>query len=317
MSMGADIAILGGGAWGRALAVLAQRAGCTAVLWARQPRNVSFSDARIAVTGDLAAVRAPIVLLAVPAKAVRAVAAAWATTGGSGVRVSCAKGFDPASGRMLADVLAADAPAGPVAVLSGPTFAAEAVRGVPTAATVACADQAVADRVAAVLGSPTFRLYTTTDVIGVEAAGAFKNVLAIACGIADGMALGDNARAALITRGLAELARLAAGLGGRAETVMGLAGLGDVVLTCTSGQSRNYAFGHRLGEGRSIDEALAASAGVVEGAVTAASLLARGRSLGLDLPVTEAVDAVLNRGADLKATAMGLLARPSRGAETA
>lgn len=315
--MTADIAILGGGAWGQALAILARRAGQRPTLWARQPRNVSLDDSSIAVTGELAAVRASIVLLAVPAKAVRSVAAAWTAAGGSGVLVSCAKGFDPDSGRMLSDVLASDAPSNPVAVLSGPTFAAEAVRGVPTAATVACSDQDVADRIAAAVGSPTFRLYTTTDVIGVEAAGAFKNVLAIACGIADGMALGDNARAALITRGLAELARLVAGLGGRAETVMGLAGLGDVVLTCTSGQSRNYAFGRRLGEGRSIDEALSASAGVVEGAATAASLLARGRSLGLDLPVTEAVDAVLNRGADLKATAVGLLARPSRGAETA
>ncbi len=152
-----------------------------------------------------------------------------------------------------------------MAVLSGPTFAGEAARGVPTAATVAAADPEVAARVAAALGSPTFRLYTSTDRVGVEAAGAFKNVLAIACGIADGLALGDNARAALITRGLAELARLVAALGGRAETVMGLSGLGDVVLTCTSGQSRNYAFGRRLGEGMARDAALAASRGVVEG----------------------------------------------------
>lgn len=317
MSAEPDLAVLGGGAWGRALAVLARRAGRTPVLWARRPETVALDDSGIAVTGDLAAARAPIVLLAVPAKAIRSVATAWRAAGGAGTLVSCAKGFDPDSGRMLADVLSADAPGSAVAVLSGPTFAAEAVRGVPTAATVACADPSTAEAVVAAMGSPTFRLYTTSDVIGVEAAGAFKNVLAIACGIADGMGLGDNARAALITRGLAELARLAAALGGRAETVMGLAGLGDVVLTCTSGQSRNYAFGRRLGEGLGIDAALAASAGVVEGATTAASLLARGRALGLDLPVTEGVDAVLNHGADLKATATGLLARPSRGAETA
>ena len=175
----------------------------------------------------------------------------------------------------------------------------------------------MAAAIVAALGSPTFRLYTSPDVIGVEAAGAFKNVLAIACGIADGMGLGDNARAALITRGLAELARLVEALGGRAETVMGLSGLGDVVLTCTSGQSRNYSFGRRLGEGSGRDDALAASKGVVEGAGTAASLLARGRALGIDLPVTEAVDAVLNHGADLRNTATMLMARPSRGAETA
>ena len=312
-----DIAVLGGGAWGSALAVLAKRAGRAPVLWARDPARTTLPDPAIPVTGDLAAALAPIAALAVPAAAVRAVAADWRAAGGTGVRIVCAKGFDPGSGRLLSDVLAEDSPGDPVAVLSGPTFAAEAVRGVPTAATVASVDPEVAARIAAALGSPTFRLYTSTDVVGVEAAGAFKNVLAIACGIADGMAAGDNARAALITRGLAELARLVAALGGRPETVMGLSGLGDVVLTCTSGQSRNYSFGRHLGEGRSRAEAMAASRGVVEGATTAASLLARGRALGLDLPVTEAVDAVLNRGADLRDTALSLMARPSRGAETA
>lgn len=313
----ADVAVLGGGAWGSALAVLAKRAGRTPVLWARQPARTALSDPAIPVTDDLAAALAPVAVLAVPAAALRAVAVDWRSAGGTGVRVVCAKGFDPGTGRLLSDVLAADSPADPVAVLSGPTFAAEAVRGVPTAATVASVDPAVAAQVAAALGSSTFRLYTSGDVVGVEAAGAFKNVLAIACGIADGMAAGDNARAALITRGLAELARLVAALGGRPETVMGLSGLGDVVLTCTSGQSRNYSFGRRLGEGSSRDDAMMASRGVVEGAATAASLLARGRSLCLDLPVTAAVDAVLNRGADLRETATALMARPSRGAETA
>lgn len=317
MTIQADIAILGGGAWGRALAVLAVRAGRSPVLWARRPDAPELVGGGCPVTGDLAHSLAPIALLAVPAAAVRQVAAAWRAAGGRGVLVSCAKGFDPATGRPLSDVLAEDAPGAVPAVLSGPTFAAEALRGVPTAATVACADAAVAARVAELLGSPGFRLYTTTDVTGVEVAGAFKNVLAIACGIADGMALGDNARAALVTRGLAELARLVSGLGGRAETVMGLAGLGDVVLTCTSGQSRNYSFGRRLGEGMDRDAAMRASRGVVEGAATAAGLLARGRALGLDLPVTAAVDAVLNQGADLQATAAALMARPLRGAETA
>jgi len=312
-----DVSVLGGGAWGSALAVLAKRAGRSPVLWARHPERVALTDPDIPVTGDLAAALAPIVLLAVPAAALRSVAADWRAAGGAGIRVVCAKGFDPGTGRLLSDVLAMDAPDDPVAVLSGPTFAAEAVRGAPTAATVASTDIAVAAGVVAMLGSPTFRLYTSPDLIGVEAAGAYKNVLAIACGIADGMAAGDNARAALITRGLAELARLVAALGGRPETVMGLSGLGDVVLTCTSGQSRNYSFGRRLGEGAAHDAAMAASKGVVEGAATAASLLALGRWLGLDLPVTEAVDAVLNRGADLRATAMALMARPSRGAETA
>jgi len=312
----ADIAVLGGGAWGCALAVLAARAGRRPILWARRPQAATVDDPRVRVTGDLAAARAPVVLLAVPAAAVRAVAAAWSAAGGAGIRVSCAKGFDPASGRTLGAVLADDAPGDPVAVLSGPTFAAEAVRGAPTAATIACADPEVAGFLAGQLGSPAFRLYTTADVIGVEACGAFKNVLAIACGIADGMALGDNARAALITRGLAELARLVAALGGRPETVMGLAGLGDVVLTCTSGQSRNYSFGRRLGAGSSRGDALAASPGVVEGASTAAALLGLGRRLGLDLPVTEAVDAVLNQGADPKAAAGVLLARPPGRAET-
>lgn len=312
-----EVAVLGGGAWGRALAVLAARAGRSPVLWARRPEAPELAAAGCPVTGVLAEAAAPLALLAVPAKAAREVAAAWRRAGGGGVVVSCAKGFDPDSGRALSEVLAEDAPAMPVAVLSGPTFAAEALRGLPTAATVASADPAVATRVAGDLGSTGFRLYTSDDVIGVEAAGAFKNVLAIACGMADGMGLGDNARAALITRGLAELARLVVGLGGRQETVMGLAGLGDVVLTCTSGQSRNYSFGRRLGSGSGREEAMRASPGVVEGAATVAALLARGRSLGLDLPVAAAVDAVLNRGADLETTAAGLLARPPRGAETA
>ncbi len=311
-SVAADLAVLGGGAWGRALAVLARRAGRSPVLWARRPEAVEG----VRVTGEMSAARAPIALLAVPAAAAAEVAAAWSAAGGSGTLVSCAKGFDPATGGLLSDAIAEAAPGCAVAVLSGPTFAGEAARGVPTAATVAAVDPETAARVAAALGSPTFRLYTSTDMVGVEAAGAFKNVLAIACGIADGLALGDNARAALITRGLAELARLVAALGGRAETVMGLAGLGDVVLTCTSGQSRNYAFGLRLGEGMARDAALAASRGVVEGAGTAAALLARGRDLDLDLPVTAAVDAVLNRGADMEAVAAALLARPPRGAET-
>lgn len=311
------VAVLGAGAWGQALATVAARAGHHTTLWARRPSRVTAESRAIAVIGDLALTTAPVVVLAVPAAAVVPVTrAAVPHLANDAVLVNAAKGFDPETGDTLSRALAPLVGARPVAVLSGPSFAAEVMAGEPTAATVAAADLKVAARVADVLGGPTFRLYTATDVIGVEIAGALKNVLAIACGIAAGLGFGANARAALVTRGLAELGRLVLAEGGRSETVMGLAGLGDVVLTCTSDQSRNFAFGRRLGAGMSIEAALAASRGVVEGAGSVAPMVTRAERLGVELPIAAAVDRVLNHGADLSHEVAALLARPPRGDET-
>jgi len=286
------------------------------MLWARDPVRVTVGDPAVTVTGDLTAVAAPVVVLAVPAVAiVEVVRAALPHLLDDAILVNAAKGLDPDTGDTLDRALAAVTAARPVAVLSGPSFAAEVARGEPTAVTVAAIDPNVAARVVDVLAGPTFRLYTTTDVIGVEIAGALKNVLAIACGIAAGLGFGANARAALITRGLAELGRLVLAEGGRRETVMGLAGLGDVVLTCTSDQSRNFAFGRRLGEGASIEAARTASRGVIEGATSAAPMVARADRLGVELPIAAAVDRVLSHGADLGHEVAALLARPPRGDE--
>lgn len=313
-----DVAVLGGGAWGRALAAVSVRAGRRTVLWARNPLGAAVADPAILVTGELALTTASIVVLAVPAAAiVQVTRAVLPCLRDDAVLVSAAKGLDPDSGETLDRAMAAVTGIHPTAVLSGPSFASEVMRGDPTAVTVAASDLAIAGRVVDALAGPTFRLYTTTDVIGVEIAGAVKNVLAIACGIAAGLGFGANARAALITRGLAELGRLVLAEAGQRETVMGLAGLGDVVLTCTSDQSRNFAFGQRLGEGASIAAARAASSGVIEGAMSVAPILARARRRGVDLPIAAAVDRVVNQGADIGREVAALLARPPRGDETA
>lgn len=311
-----DVAVLGGGAWGRALAQVSVRAGRRTILWTRNPAGVTVADPAIAVTGDLTALAAPVVVLAVPAAAIVQVArAVLPHLRDDTVLVNAAKGLDPDSGEILDRALAAVTSVHPIAVLSGPSFAAEVARGEPTAVTVAASDVAIAARVVDALARPAFRLYTTADVVGVEIAGALKNVLAIACGIATGLGFGANARAALITRGLAELGRLVLAEGGRRETVMGLAGLGDVVLTCTSDQSRNFAFGRRLGEGASIAAARAASSGVIEGAMSVAPMMARAQRLQVDLPIAAAVDRVVNHGADLDQEVAALLARPLPGSE--
>jgi glycerol-3-phosphate dehydrogenase (NAD(P)+) len=209
-------------------------------------------------------------------------------------------------------VVAETLPGRPVAVLSGPTFAREVALGLPTAITVASQDLALATRVAARLGGRTFRPYPSDDPLGTEIGGAVKNVLAIACGIALGRGLGDNARAALITRGLAEMIRFGVAKGGRRETLIGLSGLGDLTLTCTSEQSRNLSLGIALGRGRPLADIVAERRSIAEGVYSAAALVALARSLGIEMPIAEAVDAVLNHGADIDAAIAGLLQRPFR-----
>ena len=325
------IGVIGGGAWGTALAVTARRAGRDVVLWARESEVVAAInrvhenplflpglplDPAIAATIELgeAARGADALLLAPPAQHLRPVLAALLRHLSKAMPlVICAKGIEETSGALLSEVAAAAAPGMPLAVLSGPTFAAEVAQGLPTAVTLASADAALGQALIAALGTRSFRPYFSADMPGAEIGGAVKNVLAIACGIVVGRRLGDNARAALITRGLAEMVRLALAKGGKAETLMGLSGLGDLVLTCASLQSRNHSLGKALGEGRALAEILAERRSVAEGVSSAAAAATLAARLGVDMPITAAVDAILHRGAVIDQAIAALLARPFKG----
>ncbi|PWC83873.1 NAD(P)H-dependent glycerol-3-phosphate dehydrogenase [Azospirillum sp. TSO5] len=325
------IGVVGGGAWGTALALAALRAGRETLLWAREPAVVEAMSLRrenrdylpgvplpdaLRITGDLADLGdCDAVLLVSPAQHARSVTAGMASLlKPEAPVVVCAKGIELDSHALMSEAVGAALPAGnPVAILSGPTFAAEVARGLPTAVTLACADEALGRALVTALGSHTFRPYRSDDVIGSQVGGAVKNVLAIACGVVEGRRLGDNARAALITRGLAEITRLALALGGRVETLMGLSGLGDLTLTCSSLQSRNMSLGAALGAGKALSEILAARRSVAEGVYTTAAVVGLAAKLGVDMPICTAVDAILNRGAGLDETIEGLLSRPFRG----
>jgi glycerol-3-phosphate dehydrogenase (NAD(P)+) len=321
------IGIVGAGAWGTALAMVARRAGCDVVLQAREAEvaasineghentlflpGVALDPAIVATTELAPAADADAVLLAAPAQHTRATCAALAPAWKPGVAaVVCAKGIEQETSALMSEVLGETLPDAPAAVLSGPTFAAEVARDQPTAVTLACAEGDLAETLAAALGTPRFRIYHSTDVIGAQVGGAVKNVLAIACGIVAGRGLGDNTRAALITRGLAEIVRLGLAKGARAETFRGLSGLGDLTLTCNAMQSRNFSLGVALGRGQSLDQILAARASVAEGVFSAAAVTALARRLAVDMPISDAMDGVLNHAADIDATIAGLLARP-------
>jgi len=321
------IGVIGGGAWGTALAMLAGRNGANVHLWSREAevvdavnrehRNPFFLpgaelDPALRATGDLAeACNADAVLLAVPAQHSRTVFAALAASLDADVpAVLCAKGFEQASGKLMGEVAAETLPEAPLAVLSGPTFAAEVAAGLPTAATLACADRAHAGALQKALGGPTFRPYLSEDLCGAQIGGAVKNVLAIACGIVLGRRLGENARAALITRGMAEMLRLGAAMGARSETLMGLSGMGDLVLTATSTSSRNTALGKALGEGQALADYLDGRRSIAEGVWTAAALNRRAETLGIDMPIAAAVDRIVNHAASIDSTIEAILARP-------
>ncbi len=321
------IGIVGAGAWGTALALVARRAGREVILWAHEPDVAASINGRhenpdylpgvsldpdIRATGDLAeACAADAVLLVTPAQVLRDVCLRLAGPWPDRVpAVVCAKGIETTTGALVSQVVAATLPFATPAVLSGPSFAAEVARGKPTAVTLACADPGLGQRLAEALGSPRFRVYWSTDIIGAELGGAVKNVLAIACGIVEGKGLGDNARAALVTRGLAEMTRLAVAMGARPETLMGLSGLGDLVLTANAMQSRNFSFGTELGRGATVADILASRRAVTEGVHTAAATVALADRHGIDMPICRAADAVLNRGADLDTAIDRLLSRP-------
>lgn len=305
-----SVAVIGAGSWGTALAIHLTRNGVATRLWAREPEVVAgiaerrhnpwfLADVEIPAgleaTADAAwAVEgAEVVVVAVPSEFFAATAKRLAPPGRGVPIVSATKGFDPGSHARMSEVLAERFPGAPIAALSGPTFAREVALARPTAAVIAAPDAALARALQRRLGSREFRLYTNGDVIGVEAGGALKNVIAIATGISDGLGLGDNARAALVTRGLAEITRLAVALGAAAPTLAGLAGMGDLVLTCVGGLSRNRTLGIALAQGKTLADAQAQSRMIAEGVRTATSALALSRRHGVSMPICAEVGAVL------------------------
>ena len=321
------VAVAGGGAWGTALGKLAAAGGAPVRLWAREPEVVADINEHhenrrflpgIALPASLKATSslkelaaANAILLVTPAQHLRAVAAGLALHIAPGTAlVICAKGIEQTTFALMSEVLVQVVPHALPAVLSGPSFAGEVAQGLPTAVTLAIADRALGMKLVNRLGQATFRPYVSDDVVGAQIGGAVKNVLAIACGIVDGVGLGHSARAALITRGLAEMTRLGLALGAHIETLMGLSGLGDLVLTCTSGQSRNYSFGLALGQGGSPQALLSGRESVVEGAFTASALVSLSKRHGVEMPISIAVEQVLAQQLTIAEAVDGLLRRP-------
>jgi glycerol-3-phosphate dehydrogenase (NAD(P)+) len=305
------VAVLGAGSWGTALAAVLARNGVPVTLWGRDPAAIAQMSATrrnarylpelvlpdaLALSGDLAACAraADIVLIVTPSHAFAALLAQLAPHLKAGAGLAWAtKGFDPASGHFLHELVAARLPGTPAAIVTGPSFAREVAQGLPTAVTVHSATPEFAQQIAQLLHSTHFRAYTGNDVIGAELGGAMKNVLAVATGVADGMKLGLNARAGMITRGLNEMLRLGAALGARAETLMGLAGLGDLVLTCTGDLSRNRRLGLALGRGVKLADAVAEIGQVVESIETADTVMRLADAHGVELPIAHGVQRVL------------------------
>jgi glycerol-3-phosphate dehydrogenase (NAD(P)+) len=321
------VAILGAGAWGTALAQVAAAAGRAVTLWAREPEVIqSVNESQentlflpgvrlnqvIRATGDLEdAAEAELILAVPPAQHMRALLRALRPHLPSKTPlVLCAKGVERESLALMTDVLADEIPSAAPALLSGPGFAKDVARGLPTATTIASYDQALAQRIVATIGLPTFRPYVADDLIGAEIGGAVKNVIAIACGVADGRKLGDGARAALITRGFAELTRLGLAMGAKAETLSGLCGLGDLVLTCCSMASRNTSLGAAIGEGRTLKQILAERRSVAEGAESAPAVVALAQRHGVEMPICSAVDDIVAERISIDEAIFALLSRP-------
>lgn len=334
MSPPFDVAVLGAGSWGTALAILLARNGHGTLLWGRDEAKLAAIaergsnekylpgqrlPGRLAVEPDFtrAVDTAANCLMAVPSHAFGAMVDALAARPAARRGLLWAtKGLDPSSGRLLHEVAAERLPSGvPLGVLSGPTFAGEVARRLPTAVTLAATDAGFAGEWAARLANSRFRVYTSDDLTGVQIAGAVKNVLAIAAGIADGLGFGANARAALVARGLSEMVRLGEAAGGRAATFMGLAGLGDLVLTCTDDQSRNRRFGLALARGASPAESAAEVGQVVEGVETSARVMGLARRFGVEMPICEQVRAVVTGASSALEAVEALLSRHVAGPE--
>ena len=317
--------VIGAGAWGTALAQTLSAGGEDVRLWAFEPDVVDAINRdranplylpdvtlnpSLRASSDMADMADRDMLLIVcPAQHLRGIVG----NAPAGIPlILCSKGIEAGTGLLMSEVAEQVQSVSPIAVLSGPTFAHEVAKGLPTAITLACADAELAARIAARVARPAFRPYISDDIVGAEIGGAVKNVLAIACGVADGAGLGLNARAALISRGFAEMTRFGLARGARAETLGGLSGLGDLVLTCSSTNSRNFSLGKGLGEGRTAAELLANRRTVAEGAFTAPVLRDAARSAGVDMPVVEAVCALLEDAAPLVQVIDALLTRPLR-----
>ena len=320
------LGIIGGGAWGTALAQVASAGGRETLLWGLEPEVVDSINRRrqnepflpgiqlnetIHATKNLVDLKiCDAWLVVTPAQHMRAVLEQASEC--DKPMVLCSKGIEEKSGELLHRVAKQACPDAPVAVLSGPTFANEVARGLPTAVTLAAEDLQLAERLRERIAQPTFRIYVSDDVAGAEIGGAVKNVLAIACGVVEGKGLGQNARAALIGHGFAEMKRFGLAFGARRETLTGLSGLGDLVLTCTSTGSRNYSLGKGIGEGRSAAELLSDRKTIAEGAFTAPVLARLAREKGVDMPIADAVDALIAGRATVDQALDALLSRPPR-----
>ncbi|WP_085907817.1 NAD(P)H-dependent glycerol-3-phosphate dehydrogenase [Kiloniella majae] len=323
------IGVLGAGAWGTALAAVAAEAGNDVILWSRNEDVVSDINKnhenklylkganlspKITATTETSALRhSDVLLLVVPSQHLGVVLEAGKDQiDPKTPLVLCTKGVEIKSGLLMTEMIAEILPQNPIAVLSGPTFAIEVANKLPTAVTLACADESLGKVLSKTLNNRSFRIYQSLDPIGAEIGGAVKNVIAIACGIVEGKKLGDNARAALITRGLSEIVKLGLAKGGRRETLMGLSGMGDLTLTCTATQSRNYALGKALGEGIAIQDYLKGRITVAEGLSSSKSVTELAQSLSIDMPICSAVCNILHNNANIDETIAQLLARPQK-----
>lgn len=322
-----SVGVVGGGAWGTALAQTQRLAGRDVLLWAREAETVDDInqrhvnrvflpgqqlDAKLKATSQLSELGATdVILMVAPAQHVRAVCAELAPHLRDGQPVvMCAKGIEQATGKLMGEVLSEALPKALQGVLSGPSFAAEVARGLPAALTIACRNEDVGRTLAEGLGYRQFRLYWSNDLVGVELGGALKNVLAIAAGIVDGKGLGASANAALVTRGFAEMRRFGEALGARPETLLGLSGLGDLILTCGSTQSRNMSLGRALGEGRTLADILGSRVAVTEGVFTAEAVVRLAGEHRIDMPISQAVSAILDGRLSVDDAIAGLMQRP-------
>lgn len=322
------IGIIGGGAWGTALAQNFANADKKVIIWAREEEvvssintahentlflpNVKLHD-NISATGSLSVVAAKsdALLIVTPAQHLRTTLESMkADLTDDKPIVICSKGVEINSGLMLSQIANETCPSSPIAILTGPTFASEIARGLPSAVTLAMKDKASAEKLATALNTRSLRIYASDDMIGAQIGGAVKNVIAIACGVIEGKKLGESARAALVTRGLAEIARLGAALGAKKETLMGMCGVGDLILTCSSMQSRNFSLGHALGQGESLESILAKRNSVTEGVHTAKALSVMAKNNAVDMPISEAINACLNEGASVDKIIEKMLDRP-------
>ncbi len=321
--------VIGAGAWGTALAQVCARAGLSVTLQARELEvvedvNANYEnhlflpgvvlESKIRATHDFADLAdVDLVLAVAPAQHLRSALTAFAPHARPGLPILlCAKGVEQGTLKLMTQVLAETIPGAAPAVLSGPSFAGEVARGLPTAVTLACPDDDLGWSLAEAIATPTFRPYLAGDMIGAEAGGAVKNVLAIACGIVEGRGLGRSAHAALITRGFSELTKIALALGGEAQTVAGLCGLGDLVLTCSSPQSRNMSVGLALGRGETLEAALSGKLSVAEGVASAPAVRQLAAKLGVDMPICQATAAILAGEVGVDEAILGLLSRPLR-----